>query len=112
MQAMEFSFQMESVIRGHHVSRTVWTPFVGEVLSLSPESGNEHDRFAVSIVKDDAVVGHVPRELSQFFFYFMQHDRTVTVDVTGHRNFGRGLEVPCVYTLIAKPKYIKKAKKL
>ena len=48
MQAMEFSFQMESVIRGHHVSKTVWTPFVGEVLSLSPESGNEHDRFAVS----------------------------------------------------------------
>ena len=28
--------------------KTVWTPFVGEVLSLSPESGNEHDRFAVS----------------------------------------------------------------
>ena len=48
MQAIEFSFQMESVIRGHHVSKTVWTPFVGEVLSLSPESGNEHDRFAVS----------------------------------------------------------------
>ena len=48
MQAMEFSFQMESVIRGHHVSKIVWTPFVGEVLSLCPESGNEYDRFTVS----------------------------------------------------------------
>ena len=84
MQAMEFSFQMESVIRGHHASKTVWTPFVGEVLSLSLESGNAHDRFAVSIVKNDAVVGHVPRELSQVFFHFMQHDRTITVEVTGH----------------------------
>ena len=36
-----------STIHGHHVSKTVWTPIVGEVSSLNPESGNSHDRFAM-----------------------------------------------------------------
>ena len=31
---MEFSFTFESVIGGHHVYKLVWTPFIGEVLSL------------------------------------------------------------------------------
>ena len=25
----------------------VWTPFIGEILSLSAEDGNEHDPYAV-----------------------------------------------------------------
>ena len=30
-----------SVIRGHHVYKSVWTPEVGEELSLVTEDGNE-----------------------------------------------------------------------
>lgn len=109
---MEFSLQLDSCIRGHHVYKTIWTPSLGESLSLKSESGNSHDRFAISVLKDEHIVGHVPREVSQFFFYFMQHNGTITVKVTGHRRYGRGLEVPCVYTLTVKPKHIRKAKKL
>ena len=39
-----------SVIRGHHVYKSVWTPEVGEELSLVTEDGNEHDKYAVAIV--------------------------------------------------------------
>ena len=45
---MEFSFTFESVIGGHHVYKFVWTPFVGEILSL----GNENDPYAVAVMKD------------------------------------------------------------
>ena len=45
-----------SVIRGHHVYKSVWTPEVGE--ELSTEDGNEHDKYAVAVIKDGYVVGH------------------------------------------------------
>ena len=34
----------ESVIRGHHVFKNIWTPRLGEVLLVSQEPGNIHDR--------------------------------------------------------------------
>ena len=47
---MEFTYQVESVIRGHHIYKTVWTPFIGETLSLRIEDGNEQDYFAVAVI--------------------------------------------------------------
>ena len=35
----------------------VWTPFIGETLSLSAEDGNNNDPYAVTVMKDSAVVG-------------------------------------------------------
>ena len=52
---------LESVIRGHHIYKRIWQPLVGEVLTLEQE-GNTHDRFAISLLKDTIVVGHVPVE--------------------------------------------------
>ena len=95
------------VSNGEHYSRA--SPFVGQILSMSPEDGNEHDPHAVLIC---AIVGHAPCELSRVFFFFLRHNGTITAEITGHRRFGCGLEVPCLYTLTGKPKYIKKAKKL
>ena len=54
----------ESVVRGHHIYKRVWSPIIGEVLELLREE-SEHDRFAVCLLKPGAVtVGHVPRDLS------------------------------------------------
>ena len=50
-----------SVIRGHHVYKSVWTHEGGEELSLVTEDGNEHDKYAVAVIKDGYVVGHMPR---------------------------------------------------
>ena len=49
-----------TVIRGHHVYKDIWTPYVGEELSLSPEDDNDHDRYAVAVVKGRNIVGHIP----------------------------------------------------
>ena len=37
----------ESVVRGHHIYKRVWSPTVDEVLQLTHEERNNHDRFAV-----------------------------------------------------------------
>ena len=43
------TLSIHSVIRGHHVFKHIWTPYVGEILALQQEVGNEHDRFAVAV---------------------------------------------------------------
>ena len=66
------SLHWDSVIRGHHVYKDIWTLFIGEVLRVEQETHNVQDRFAVAIVKDDITVGHVPREVSRLVWYFIE----------------------------------------
>ena len=52
------------VIRGHHVFKQFWMPYIGEELPLSCEEGNVYDKHAVAVRKaDGVVVGHAPREI-------------------------------------------------
>jgi len=52
---------LESVIRGHHIYKQIWRPLVGEILTLERKEGNNHDKFAVSLLKDATVFWHVPQ---------------------------------------------------
>ena len=36
-------YEKASVVKGHHVYKAVWTPFLGEELSVQPEDHNDHD---------------------------------------------------------------------
>jgi len=60
----------QSVIRGHHIYKDIWSPYIGEHLTLHREDSKTHDRHAVYLMKDNCAVGHVPRELSRVFWYF------------------------------------------
>ena len=54
-------FLHESVIRGHHIFKGIWTPRTGEIVQVRQEAGNPHDRNAVALLKaNGTVVGHVP----------------------------------------------------
>ena len=37
----------ESVVRGYHIYKRVWSPTVGEALQLTCEERNDHNSFAV-----------------------------------------------------------------
>ena len=95
-------FTLDSVIRGHHVYKDIWTPFVGEELTLNQENGNSHDRYAITVEKDNTIVGRVPKEVSKLFRKFMEEGGQIECEVTGKRKRGKGLEVPCMYKLLAK----------
>ena len=58
MTGVSTEFSFDSVIQGHHIYKNVWTPSVGEVLLLVKEEANEHDHFAVSVMKDGFIVGY------------------------------------------------------
>ena len=92
----EYEFEKDSVVRGHHVYKDVWTPYLNEELQLQREAGNEHDQHAVAVVKSSTVVGHVPRTISRVCWFFLRRGQIIC-RITGHRRRGNGLEVPCVY---------------
>ena len=76
------STNLESVTRGRHNYQQIWRPLVGEILTLEREEGNNHDKFAVSLLKHASVLGRVPREFSRVFWHFLRHGEAITCEVT------------------------------
>ena len=76
--------------------KTVWSPVVGKILQLSYKDDNDHDRFSVSVMKAEFVVGHSPRRLSRTVWHFLRHCGKATCEVTGRRKFGK---FPCLYSI-------------
>lgn len=104
-------YTQEGVIRGHHIYKRIWTPFIGEELSLQQERTNRHDYFAVTVMRDGSVVGRVPREFSHAYWTFMEDGGRIKCEVTGQRKRGKGLELPCVYKFDGSVSQIEELKK-
>ena len=81
-------YVMESVVRGHHVYKRIWTPRVGEQLQLKHEEDNSNDVRAVAIAKDGIIVGHLPRELARTVCFF-KRGGTGRCEITGKRKKGK-----------------------
>ena len=105
-------YELRSYVRGHHVYHVVWTPFVGEILSLKREAQNRYDNRAVAVMKGEQLVGHVPRPISRQTFYFLSYaGNRVICTVTGrrtNRGVGLGVEVPCIYKFTGRKSHIKR----
>ena len=111
-------------MRGFHVYKDVWTPTLHECdcLRTRQELGNPEYEYAIALCKDDAasldsrIVGHVPREFSRLFWYFLQNDGEITCEITGSRRQSPlvkgGLEIPCSYKFVGKKKHIKKTSQI
>ena len=54
--AEDFIFQLPSVVRGHHIYKSVWIPSIGETLALQVDAEDEHGAYSGGIVKDSVVV--------------------------------------------------------
>lgn len=104
------SYEWSSYIRGYHDYQAVWTPSLGEMLQLKVEPTNPYDDFAVSIVKEGVVVGHVPLYVSRVVCFFLKRVGSVGFcEVTGsrvNRGVGLGLEVPCIYKFYGRQSYL------
>ena len=89
------SFSFNSYARGYHAYMKIWNPVDGEVLVCTRETDNPHDNYAVSIIRNSYVVGHVPLDLSKTFsnFLFLPASTMLWI-VTGKRlNRGAGLRL-------------------
>ena len=112
LSTMVTTFRIESTVRGHHVYKAAWSPYIGEELPVQREVSNIHDYFAVAVLKNGNTVGHVPREISRVCWYFLHTESgsEMTCIVNGDRRRseidGKGLVVPCVYIFRGKQKHL------
>ena len=90
-----------SYVRGYHVYKGIWSPFIGEIATTAIENGNIHDRYAVAVLESETLccVGHIPREISRECYFFLRTGGRIKVLLTGKRRRSDlpqgGLEVPC-----------------
>ena len=109
-------FDLDSFIRGYHAYMDIWIPKVCDKnFCLKSENENQHEKFAVAIVLEEQIVGHVPKNLSKIFHQFMKiPNSTIGCKVTGkrvNRGVDYGLEIPVQYRVIGAKKAVKWAKK-
>ena len=84
--------EMESVIYGHHVYKSVWSPVKGEQFILEKEPANPLDEFVVAVIQNS----HILKNYSQVTWYFIIQ-RAVIYHTAGRRGKGKGLEISCKY---------------
>ena len=71
-------------------------------LKLEIEETNCYNRYAVVVIINEKIVGHVPEEISKIVYYFIRNHGIVTGEVESKRKrsslYMKGLEIPCIYT--------------
>ena len=95
----------------------IWTAAIGEELSCRRQTNNVTDRYSVAVIKDDAIVGHLPKKYFKIFSLFIRRGRSITCKVIGRCHYSRdlpqgGLEIPCKLILLGKSDNIKNVNKL
>ena len=60
LNAKMATFEIGCCVRGYHAYQQLWTATSGENLSCKQQPISENDRYAVAVVKDYAVIGHIP----------------------------------------------------
>ena len=98
------SFEIESFVKGYHAYRQAWTPIVSERLTAVQEPTNPVDKYAVCVLKNGNVVGHLEKgqtgRFAKMIFYFLhaEEQSSCLVVVRGKPvNLGikEGMAVPC-----------------
>ena len=83
------STDIVSNIKGYHVYKSVWTQTLQEQVYGEIERHNPVDKYAVTVKKDEMVVGHIPLwengKFAETIFYFLRADPygKCNIDVTG-----------------------------
>ena len=95
-------FTFHPAVGEYHVYKVVWKPTIGEKLQadhIDQELGNEADKFAVKVVKNNEIVGNLPRKYSQTLWYFIARGGKICVEVSGRKRHCKqlcgGMEIPC-----------------
>ena len=111
------SFSVEAMVRGYHTYKDIWAAVLGEELLCQRETGNRVDTFAVAVIRDGTVVGHVPKKISSVCSLYLRRGGSIVCRVTGSRRYSEdlvqgGLEIPCVLIFEGGAKHTAKAQKL
>ena len=57
--------EMDNVVCGYYVYKLVWLLIIGEQLIPEKELASPHNEFAVTMIKDSQIMGHILKNSSQ-----------------------------------------------
>ena len=52
-------YKMLSCVCGYQIYYSIWDSCVGEMLCCESDRHNLHDQFAISVKKDNIIIGHL-----------------------------------------------------
>ena len=64
-------YEIEACIGGYQVYQAIWLAAIREQLTCTLETGNPTDRYAVAVLKDSAIIGHLPKNISRICSLFL-----------------------------------------
>ena len=76
---------VQCAVRGYHVYKEVWRPYIGDEFLTFHKNGNTKDKYAIAVTPADSkseckqIVGHLPKEISKICFYFIAHRGIILV---------------------------------
>ena len=75
------TYIIDSYVRGHHVSKHFLDPDLEEKFVCKREPENPTDAYAVAVMVNSIVVGHIPKKISTAGSLFLpQNGSTIHVD--------------------------------
>ena len=86
------SFEIEAMVRRHHIYKDVWSAVIDEEFSCKREDSNCFDPFAVAVCNGDIVIGHVPRKIISVCLLYIRRGGKIHCRVSGSRRFSADLE--------------------
>ena len=109
------NWEVDSYVKGYHAYRGLWTPIVNEILQTQRQPDNPTDKYAVCVLKDAKVVGHLKKACNGRFvktiFYFLRSDAYAKcslriLDKPVNLGDNEGLQVPCVLQFEGQSRFI------
>ena len=114
------NWSIASYVKGCHVYQSLWKPILNEILTSKRQPENPVDKYAVCVLKDAEVVGHLTKGCNGRFAktvsFFLKGDPHAKCDVriTGkplNLGDGEGMQVPCLLEFQGQCKFLKVLKK-
>ena len=97
-------------VRGYHIYKHIW-----EAVECQREPCNIKDRYAVAVIKDEIIIGHLPRKVSRVSSLFLRRGGSIQSIIVGRRYSSDlpqgGLEILCCLIFTAMPKEMQRLKK-
>ena len=106
---MYFKVDFETVIRGHHVYKSVWSPVIDQVLECKRDmraKAQDHYSNAIGVYlisnQKETLAGHIPIELSRLLKNFIEEnaENKLCARVIGKRKREVGLVVPAKFSAL------------
>ena len=80
--------------------KDIWAAAIGEELVCDREPTNMADRYAVAVLKQGTVIGHLPRKISKVCSLFLRRGGSIRCTVTWSRRHPSDLPLCHYYTYV------------